>query len=434
MLILALAAWARAAWDQTEVDFGVAASWDLYYVANSSNARWRQPLDDDWLDGYWMQTIGTEFRVDAKIRERLAIEILYYGAILFTAPGEYADRPDQDKKGYGAMRSAHATYEFGSGGRLPVRLTAGYFPFYYVPRYQLFGGYLFNTGVYPGYVLSNRSISDETGFMLETDLPARLRHNLFCTFELTAPLHDLSLTYLARWGIDTPLEIGAGIMLHRLLRTDQGNDAYRRSISHRENRYYYLDPSSPGDTVFYRKAGIKGVGRVALSIGKLLASKRLGPEDLTLYTEAAVLGVTDFGDYYNDITERMPVMAGITLPSFGLLDVAGVEAEYYGSPWKNNTGEHLVPYYGFEPNTARNSGFLPIDDPSTQDAGDKATTDNIKWAFFAKRSIKEKFVIDLRVASDHFRCPAGTKTGFEATERLHAPDEWYIQIGFATRF
>jgi hypothetical protein len=156
----------------------------------------------------------------------------------------------------------------------------------------------------------------------------------------------------------------------------------------------------------------------------------LGPNDLKIYAEAAVLGVKDYAGYYNDILERIPVMVGINLPMFKLVDFLAIEGEYYASPWRNvpTDDKAAVPYNSFEFDTTE--GIWRMDSPD-KGAGEKGKTDNLKWALIGEKTIK-RFTIRAKIASDHLGYPTGD--GLQDTsERLLAPSEWYWQLTFMAR-
>jgi hypothetical protein len=277
--------------------------------------------------------------------------------------------------------------------------------------------------------LSPRSFLRITGLEASGKLPAALRHNIFVSVETEhIPRNDISLTYLARLNV-AGFEGAVGVMLHRLLRTDQGNFYY----SQNSPQYPVEGDWDESKGRFYRKAGIKLMARLAFDVKSIVGATRLGANDLRLYAEAAMLGVTDFPGYYDNPAGRIPVMAGITLPTFGVLDAAGVEAEYYGSRWRNDMNAEATPV-PIETHIPRSDGrgFEFVDDPANQDGGKKARTNDFKWAVFAEKRIGKRLLVSLHAASDHFRAPDGN--GLQLEELLYAPDEWHWQVTLSTEF
>src|SRR5690606_35616763 len=86
----------------------------------------------------------------------------------------------------------------------------------------------------------------------------------------------------------------------------------------------YADWQS-GNVGYYTFRGFKTMARVSLDIGALAGLDMVRPGEFKLYSEVALLGVEDQPFYYEDKLERLPVMAGIRLPTFGLLDRLSVE-------------------------------------------------------------------------------------------------------------
>jgi len=141
----------------------------------------------------------------------------------------------------------------------------------------------------------------------------------------------------------------------------------------------------------------------------------MGEQDLRLYGEVAVLGlqntaaykyyidtatgITDTTrvvydstmSYYNDITKRIPIMAGFDLPCFKILDYLSVEMEWYGWPY---------------PNSLYQGGFvIPMPQPAkAQNVPDAFYLhDNWKFSINAKRTFFNSFSIIAQIARDHSR-------------------------------
>jgi hypothetical protein len=103
-----------------------------------------------------------------------------------------------------------------------------------------------------------------------------------------------------------------------------------------ENALAILDSARNGDIQVsyehFNASGIKPIATMAFDPKPLLGlGGLLGPNDLVLYGEAALLGVKDYPVFYDNWKQRMPVMVGFNLPVFKQLDVLALEVEYYGS-------------------------------------------------------------------------------------------------------
>jgi hypothetical protein len=178
---------------------------------------------------------------------------------------------------------------------------------------------------------------------------------------------------------------------------------------------------------YYTPAGVMAMARAALDLKKILPYAG-SPADLRLYAEAAVLGLKDYPVFYRKLSQRVPVMAGFNVPTFGLLDLLAVQWEYFNSPNLNNTymvGEHnwTVPY-------------MPEDELFSQDDWNDLThKDNVSWSITARRRILGALTLNAQVARDHMRT-IGTDWfygyRFEPNEVLHKTSSWYwmFQLGW----
>jgi hypothetical protein len=405
------------------------ASIDWMQIVNSSNIRRIQMIqpDPDWLDGYWLMSTSTDLDIAAKAGERLGVNIRFHGSIWFTLPDEYASETDQVRRGFATLRRAEGTVLLGDIARPAFLLSVGYFPVDYAPQSRILGNYLYRSGTYPGWVISGDEEPRVVGMRLSREVSERWRHDILLTSEFEyKPLYDLSLSYLIRF-IGGPVEIGAGVELDHFWSVNLDKTYPKTEVrTDLINKAWVDTTTQPHDTTWYSHAGTKVMLRTCVDFKKLLPSHRLGEDDLKLYAEAAVLGVRNYRGFYEDITERVPVMAGFNLPAFKLLDVLAVELEYYGSPYKNepsHTG-YAIPIEGYN--------FMKIDDPA-EGAGDKGKTDNIRWALHAARTFGGRIEVLATAASDHFRA-VNDQGLVDPIERLHAPDEWYWKVGFSVRF
>ncbi len=148
----------------------------------------------------------------------------------------------------------------------------------------------------------------------------------------------------------------------------------------------------------------------------LIRSNLLGPKDLVLYGEAAVLGVKSYPVYYTDIWRRIPIMLGFNAPTFKLLDVLSIEVEYYGSRWLPTYISPAVPAYNAIPVPFFNaSPYYPSD-------WDK---DNWKWSVYAERSLTSGITLSGQVASDHARTWDWVTFGKTPWEMYTSPSQWY---------
>ena len=107
--------------------------------------------------------------------------------------------------------------------------------------------------------------------------------------------------------------------------------------------------TSSGDTLRPRTQrlsfqGVKLMARASMDFKPLLGLENmLGPQDLKLFWEAALLGIENQPYYYEDMKDRIPMMFGINLPAFGLLDLFSVQFQYFKNPWPDSKQMSLNP-------------------------------------------------------------------------------------------
>lgn len=180
--------------------------------------------------------------------------------------------------------------------------------------------------------------------------------------------------------------------------------------------FHYLYPRSKEYLTFQ---GIKVMGRASLDLKALFGiGESLGPQDLKIFTEAAVLGVKDQPFYYDDIKKRIPVMFGVNLPTFKLLDVLSVQAEHYAMDYIDSE----------EMSFAKN---LPVpqtpNDNVAQHFQDLKTGDDWKWSIYAKRSLFTGLNLYAQAASDHMRLQ-DFNARRSAQPVVNRPSEWYYLL------
>ncbi len=156
----------------------------------------------------------------------------------------------------------------------------------------------------------------------------------------------------------------------------------------------------------------------------------MSPADFRLYAEVGILGVQDYPVFYEKITERMPVMVGFNVPTFGLLDLLAVQFEQFNSPninstWSIGNGNRPIPDL--------RSGSDPL--YSTDAYMDITERDNQSWSVLAQKKIGGALSLSVQAARDHLRT-VGTDwwydSKFEPNEILIDEGYWYwmVQLGW----
>ncbi|MBD3392250.1 MAG: hypothetical protein GF418_09300 [Chitinivibrionales bacterium] len=396
---------------------------ELSYVVNSSDtALVPGSYETTYLSGMRMSSLTGVLRLNGTY-QKLDAEVSVVGAQLIMPPDPTRSTQRRNKYSFNRLLTAYGAYSFGDADAPQARLSIGYFPFSYSGQTRSLGSYLFRSGTYPGYVFSGDSTAYLAGLHFETSLPGILRHDLFLTTEVEwDPQYDVSLSYLARIGVDKPFEFDAGVFFDRLV------PVYSFKTSPEELPHLngtIIEAGGEGDTVYYTKQGVRLMGRFRADLKHFFTSERFSPQDLVVYTEAALLGVKNYPGFYDDVTERVPAMIGFNIPTARILDVLSVELEYYGSPWRNDPSHaRPKPYenYAYETITYASEG-----------TGWRGTRNDYKWHVYAQRTLLTHITVSARVASDHLRGLTSDGSIYPY-ERLHGYDEWYWSIGARVSF
>ena len=256
---------------------------------------------------------------------------------------------------------------------------------------------------------------------------------LFSDF-YASPLFDFSPSYVATWKVNKAFEIGGGFSLHRWLPIKPSE-----TTPHQANNTYVEIPnfpalSDPADAILGFKGGttMKGIesqidnfadpvgnhivkqdvdaqgrtifivndmgnptddtlrpttetnltfkaievmGRASLNLSTLfgLEEKTTGP--FKLFGEIAVLGLENQPYFYEDRTQRMPIMLGADIPTFNWLDLFSVQVEYLKNPFPDNN------YAQF--NSTVPQPQLPSDNPAIYKLREQQGVynhDDFKWS------------------------------------------------------
>ena len=184
------------------------------------------------------------------------------------------------------------------------------------------------------------------------------------------------------------------------------------------NRVAY---SKPG-LEYFSPAGTLLMARAAFDPKRFFPSAALGPEDLKLYGEIALLGVENYPVYYTRRSDRMPFMLGFNLPAFRWLDLAAFQCEWFHSPFANDFvslgNGRATPYFP----AGTHAGF-------SRDAYyDASGKDDFSWSLLLQKHVLPGFLVSAQFARDHLRT-VGTDWFFgsrlEPNQILGASRDWY---------
>jgi hypothetical protein len=372
------------------------------------------------------------------------------------------------------IAQASFDYSFWDNDRSALQLTGGLFSYDYNPDVQNLGLYLLRGPVYPGIVLS--------GFEVKPVLPIanmlgfRLRHavggfeqDLILNSENELhPYFDISPAYLASYRFGKAFHIGAGVNFYHLFPIDgkltsppldsallaDRMETEEKSVHHPYDRVMiYVDSTGPRrDTTVLSFQGTKVMANASLDPKAFMGSNgSLGPEDLKLYCEIAVIGLNTSKAYntlYGDLWHRMPVMVGFNFPTFKWLDHLSMEVEWYGARFRDDYSRYMGSRVIYQSPLPMSNSFAQrqpqtIHNPASADPLDSIVVvsgtsipfdgadlqrnqerDNWKWSVQGAKVIENHFRVSFQVANDHLR-PGGTQDQPSWAAILSTPKDWY---------
>ena len=389
----------------------------------------------------WRHRTYAAVGVHATINDRLKIDVvpglrLFYNTI--PEPYEKTNVNSNDQllgKYFGAyIDEAAGRIKIGDLDDPLFEVGIGRFRYKYNQQARNLGEYLFRTGTYPGYFISQFDLAFArlSGFYLRSFLlDGRLSQDILLTMGTEIhPYHNWSLTYLVDADLGGFLNIGAGIMFANLIETEPDRVTPKTDM----NSYMNAD----GDTSYYTFKGVKPMGRLCFDPKRFFDTKIFGEEDLKIYAEAAILGVKDYKAYmydvdtsvvpdtsyrnfYDNMKERIPIVIGFNFPAFKILDVLSIELEYCGGLYPNSYDE-IITAYNPQP-------FCELKGSATQELYKK---DNWKWSIYARKTVLDGFTITAQAARDHIRTESVHPKLADNEETLVRWNNWHwwLKLGF----
>ena len=420
------------------------------------------------LNGNWLQSSGAQFTAMASIGDNLEGAFGFGGYQVYHSQGNVKQQRTMRSVFQNYITQARMTYYRGEKENPDFSATFGNLVYNYNPDVKNLGLYLLRGPVYPGYLQSGfKEFSADTtkgnvlGARFHQALGDFQQDLVFANERELPPTFDWSVAYVARYKAFNALEIGGGVNFYRLLPADSKLEDVR-------NIEETGDTNNPYDTISYSNQGVKVMGMFSMDIKKWLPPAGFGANDMRFYGEAAVLGVKDYGSYYDNVLERIPVMLGFNIPTFGLLDYCSIEVEWYGSKYRNSLGRigtfNSLSQPGLFPTPVqpftstpspipvsyeeyyRNSSGDPTPDADGNivlNSGDtlhvkgnawdveNLVTDNWKWALYLEKTVHGHVTFTAQIANDHFRPrPAATVLNEQGgmSEAFTSPRDWYFMF------
>lgn len=443
----------------------------------------------NWQQGMGMQ-IGSVIDISPNFEAGIGMGVIHAYHSL--------GNPEQEKfalsKFMNYVSEARLTWTLGEKEKPLLALTIGDFGYNYAPHAQNLGLYLFRGPVYPGFLVSgfqdfhtDTTRSAFLGFRAHNTLGNFRQDLIFAGEREFAPSFDWSLGYVARFKAMEAIEVGAGVNFYHLIaengditapnKTSVPNLFAQDSTLIADGQPYhpyqlkYMEVVGTDTTVFTHR-GTKVMAMFSLDIRRLLdLGGPFGEKDLLLYGEGAIIGLKNYGTIYGKMSERMPVMIGFNVPTFGLLDFLSIEVERYTAKYRQDYSKlgyfnslHLkninptilkaqrvpsaVPlslkdYAGEKYTITPEGNFV---DPSTNDTlmvrgtaldVENMTADDWKWSVNAEKTVAKRVQFSAQVANDHF-VPRPVRSGllFEdagLSQVLSSTKDWYfmMRVGYS---
>jgi hypothetical protein len=326
---------------------------------------------------------------------------------------------------YPYLSRADLNYSFGNTDDPYLKIDLGYFPFKYNSDAYNLGEYMFRTGTYPQYIITDFDFAAARllGFHLDGKISESFKWDILATLntEWTA-IGDLNVIGIVAYKPIPFVTIGAGAGWFSLVSANWDNTTPPLDA----NSYI-----SDGKRYYYTFAGQKVMGRFSLDPQSLFPNKLFGHEDFKIYSEAAILGLINYplGEdgktRYDDIKKRIPIMGGFNIPAFKYLDILSLQAEWFGSDYTNDLNPIMfdnmpIPLSSFR---NRTTGY---------DINENHDGDNWKWSLYGKKTIAEHFNITFQFARDHMRWYRYDYTQQDGQEALRENKDWYyvIKLGY----
>lgn len=356
----------------------------------------------------------------ATVNERLTLTGAVGGLFFYSLPIDPNGPHTRLTKFTAVLEEASAHYKAGEVEAPWLEIKSGLFFEKYNPDSKNLGEYLFRSGTYPGYLQTGGwYILNSAGYFLQgvkgtlNFMEGALRADAFIFMERDwEPTYDLTPAFMLTYKGGDVFQVGAGAAFNHLIpaKPSSATPIDKRNASIKSPTGTDTLPTSAQifDTLplagasYYSFKGTKVMARASFNLQGILNSDLLHPEDLKIYGELAVLGVKNYPIYYTNIAKRMPMMFGMNLPTFKLVDKMSFEIEYYNSDFPNSLEEvyqRTLPIPGSIGGAGTAGRQAYIDSLGTQ----RQTRDKVKWSFWLNKEVISGLGLYLQVASDHFR-------------------------------
>ncbi|MBN1128797.1 MAG: hypothetical protein JXA71_07415 [Chitinispirillaceae bacterium] len=394
-----------------------------FQVGQIVNGYWTE-FEDKAYNHYWSHHVYAGVGFNAKMSDNLEIITRIEGKMWNPYAKGGTGRAWFQRNYSVWLDQAKITYGFGGLENPWLSITSGYFVYKYNPEVKDLGEFLFRSMTYPGFLINyfDFPAARLLGFKLSLDLlDGNLKQDIFLHQESEFyPFGGVSVGYIATGNLMNIIEVGAGFDLCRLFDINT-----ELTTPHKSENRWVLGVDSSGLAItdpnnYYTFKANKVMGRMTIDPKPLMGSigEMLGSSDLKLYGEIAVIGLKNYPYFYDDIKKRMPIMFGMNIPAFKLLDHLAVEFEHYAFPFSTNIDKII-----------EEGGYPQGKEPAATWNPENWTADDWKWAVHMKRTILPGLSLIVQLARDHYR--DYWSDGLPAkTESLIRPDHmsWNAKI------
>jgi hypothetical protein len=365
---------------------------------------------DNRTEHLWYSKAYMHLGFLAEVNERTKLSFVGEGLVRY-AYDLSKDKVDDNRPAYSFYpHDVSISYSFGNIEKPWLKLGAGIFPFKYNPDVRNLGEYLFRTNTYPPTMRSQFDfpMARLTGFQISSTPVDSLNIHVMLTSESQVlPLQDFGPSILVDYSFLKMISVGGGIFFSHLWSV---NEKY---TTPQNSQNAIIDTITGLTTDYYTFRGTKMMGRLALDFKRFFPRQDIfGENDFRLYSEVAILGLQNQGTYYKDLLRRIPFMLGFNVPTFKLLDVLSLEAEWYNWNYRNSYSTYLF------------AQMLPLPD---QPAPVPDWIDNhLKWSIYAKRTIGKNFSVIGQIAYDHMQFERNVYLQAESYfgDAMHKHGDW----------
>ena len=293
---------------------------------------------------------------------------------------------------------------------------SGLFPYTFNSQVKNLGNYMYRSTIHPLSVQTKVDYpwADLLGVRAEGGLlDNKLKLNAFLTSEfIYVPFFDMTPAVSVEYAPSKIIDVGAAVALHHAIQ---------------------LDDALLADSIGKRWQGTKVSAKAIFDPKPLFGGLSfLGEDDCKIYTETAILGFVDSLEVDTaelnsnglfpepNILQRMPILFGVNLPTWKLLDCFAVELEYFKSPYIND----WFGLFDMQSQFAR----PPM---TTKDWDNYINKDNFKWSVYLKRAVG-KFELRSIIANDHtiYRVVNQQLGNFEQTMKKSKDWHWLVQLRY----